>query len=122
MLGKNLKHIGQLMKSNNLSLILKKEYHKGLYNYDSIIFFISCHGDTDGVILDSNCKEYPLYYIYNELNGQKFRCFADKPKAFFVDSCCGSMRSIKNQSQLLIIVLQKVITAIWIILIQHNQH
>ena len=37
--------------------------------YDSLIFVISCHGQKNGVILDSNCKEYLLSNIFSRFNG-----------------------------------------------------
>ena len=61
--------------------------------YDSLIFILSCHGEAEGVILDSNCEEYSLFSIFAKFNGSSLPHFAYCPKIFFVDACRGTMRS-----------------------------
>ena len=76
--------------------------------YDSLIFILTCHGDSDGVILDSDCEEYSLFDIYSLFNGKNFQSFAHCPKLFLHDCCRGSLKSkpiaiklgINNHSQL----------------------
>ena len=62
-------------------------------NHDSMIFFISSHGESNGVILDSDCEEVQLLRIFYPFFGQQCPELIDKPKLFIVDACRGSMRS-----------------------------
>ena len=61
-------------------------------NYDGLIFILSCHGESNGVILDSKAQEYPLQYIYAKFNNKYCQSLISKPKLFFIDCCRGSMR------------------------------
>ena len=61
--------------------------------HDSLLFFISSHGDSDGVILSSDCDEISLFSIFAQFFGDKCGVMLDRPKIFFVDACRGSMRS-----------------------------
>ena len=61
--------------------------------HDALIFIISCHGEADGVILDSDCEEILLYGIASKFNGSSFPYFAECPKLFLVDACRGQMKS-----------------------------
>ena len=65
-------------------------------NHDGLLLFISCHGESDGIILDSNCEEYQLSAIYYQFYGENSPHLLNKPKIFIVDACRGSMRSIIN--------------------------
>lgn len=70
--------------------------------HDSLICFMSSHGDVDGVIVDSDEKEYQLFQIFNRFFGQNCKAMISKPKIFFADTCRGRLRSkikIKNQTQ-----------------------
>ena len=62
-------------------------------SYDGLIFIVSSHGDTDDVILDSDCEEYALINIFHKFFAKQCPIFADNPKIIFVDACRGSMRS-----------------------------
>ena len=72
---------------NSIQKIVNKNRH------DSILFFISSHGDQDGVILDSDCTEVQLIEIFNTFFGEGAPFLLDKPKLFFIDACRGSMKS-----------------------------
>ena len=61
--------------------------------HDSLMVFISSHGDTDGVILDSSCGEVELTEIFSPFFGDECIYLLDKPKLFFVDSCRGGRKS-----------------------------
>ena len=63
--------------------------------YDSLLFIISCHGEAEGLILDSECEEYSLFALYSEFNGIQLADFAHCPKLFMVDACRGRMKSPK---------------------------
>ena len=63
------------------------------YNHDSCIFLLSCHGDSQGVILDSQGAELSLLSIFSRYNGSQCQYLVDKPKIIFVDACRGSIRS-----------------------------
>ena len=61
--------------------------------YDALIFIISSHGETDDVILDSNCEEVSLFSIYDYFSTKNCSRLGDKPKLFWVDACRGSLRA-----------------------------
>ena len=61
--------------------------------HDSLLFFISSHGDSDGVILSSDCDEISLLSIFAQFFGDKCAIMLNKPKVFFVDACRGCMQS-----------------------------
>ena len=61
--------------------------------HDSLIFIISCHGQAEGDILDSECEEYSLYSIFAQFDGVRFPKFAHCPKLFFIDACRGTLQS-----------------------------
>ena len=61
--------------------------------HDSLLIFISSHGDSDSVILDSNCEEVSLFAMFANFFGDKCALMIDKPKIFIVDACRGSMKS-----------------------------
>ena len=61
-------------------------------NYDGLLYFISCHGDT-GVIYDSNGNKVPLITIFDKFNNQNCVKLRNKPKIYFVEACRGSMRT-----------------------------
>ena len=57
--------------------------------FDSLIYFVSCHGDKDNVIYDSEGDEYQLdcvFYMFNNLYCRQLR---NKPKIFVVDAWYG---------------------------------
>ena len=62
-------------------------------NHDSLLFFISSHGEQDGVILDSDCEDVQLMSIFDQFFGGKCPTMLCKPKLFFVDACRGPMTS-----------------------------
>ena len=62
-------------------------------NYDALIYFISCHGDEDDVIYDSEGEEYSLEYIFNIFNNKECAHLRRKPKIYFIDACRGKMRT-----------------------------
>ena len=53
--------------------------------HDSLIFFISSHGDNDHVIIDSDGEEVQLMSIFDKFFGQSCPYLLDKPKIFFID-------------------------------------
>ena len=67
--------------------ILSQEKH------DSLLFFISSHGDSDSVLFDSNGEDIPLLFILDAFFGIKLPFMLDKPKIFFLDMCRGPMKS-----------------------------
>ena len=66
--------------------------------HDGLLFFISSHGESDSVILDSECEEISLIQIFYPFFGEKSPYLLDKPKIFVVDACRGSMRAKPIQS------------------------
>ena len=60
-------------------------------NYDGLIYFISCHGDT-GVIYDSSGTKVPLITIFNKFCNHKCFQLRNKPKIYFVEACRGGRR------------------------------
>ena len=63
------------------------------YNYDGLIYFISCHGDIDGVIYDSSGSKIPLIVIFEKFNNQNCVQLRNKPKIYFVEACRGNRRT-----------------------------
>ena len=63
------------------------------YNYDSLIYFISCHGDDGGVIYDSDGNKVPLITIFDKFSNQNCVQLRNKPKIYFIEACRGSMRT-----------------------------
>ena len=61
-------------------------HDNGKYIHDSLIYFISSHGNRDELIYDSNGEEYSLAFIYNEFNNQNCKLLRNKPKIFIVDA------------------------------------
>ena len=61
--------------------------------HDSLIFIISCHGETNNCILDSNGDSCELVELFNKFDAKNCSYLADKPKLFFVDSCRGQKKS-----------------------------
>ena len=56
------------------------------YNYDSLIWFVTSHGNNNVEIYDSNGEEYVLEFLYNKFNNKECRCLRQKPKIFFLDT------------------------------------
>ena len=56
------------------------------YNYDSLIWFVTSHGNNNVEIYDSNGEEYVLEFLYNEFNNKECGCLRQKPKIFFLDT------------------------------------
>ena len=61
--------------------------------HDSLIIIISSHGESDGVIIDSNHDEMPLREIYHLFTRGECDYLKAKPKIVFVDACRGKMLS-----------------------------
>ena len=60
-------------------------------NHDGLNIIISSHGESGGVILDSDSEEVSLMQIYWTFTGDECAYLKDKPKIFFVDACRGGM-------------------------------
>ena len=65
--------------------------------HDSLLALISSHGDSEGVIYDSNFEDVQLFEIFGLFMRNKCPHLQDKPKIFFVDACRGSMKSLNQQ-------------------------
>ena len=63
------------------------------YNYDCLLYFISCHGDSGGVIYDSDGNEIPLITIFDIFSNQHCIKLRNKPKMYFIEACRGHMRT-----------------------------
>ena len=63
------------------------------YKHDSFIFVISCHGDAEGVIIDSTGEEVSLGLLFSIFNGNECQYLVDKPKIIFLDACRATMRA-----------------------------
>ena len=68
------------------------------YNYDGLFYFVSCHGDTDDIIYDSDCVEIPLSYIFYQFSNSKCKALRNKPKMFVLDCCRGGLRTKKVEN------------------------
>ena len=105
--------IGNINKNNNKKVDSSKQYklrwtdseifefnnkihailNEPKYNYDCLIYFISCHGDTGGIIYDSTGNQVPLISIYDKFSNQNCLRLRNKPKIYFVEACRGNMRT-----------------------------
>ena len=63
------------------------------YNYDCLLYFISCHGDRGGVIYDSNGNKIPLITIFDKFSNQNCIKLRNKPKIYFIEACRGKKRT-----------------------------
>ena len=61
--------------------------------YDGLMYFISCHGDSGGIIYDSQCDELPLVTIFDQFNNQNCIYLRNKPKIYWVSACRGSRKT-----------------------------
>ena len=61
--------------------------------HDSLIAIISCHGDSEGVILDSEFEDLQLHEIFYQFMRDNCPYLQDKPKIVFVDACRGGLKS-----------------------------
>ena len=59
------------------------------FNHDGLIYFVSCFGDKDDVIYDSDGEEFSLSFIFNEFNNDNCKCLTNKPKIFIIDTSRG---------------------------------
>ena len=76
------------------------------YNYDGLIYFISSHGDRDGVIYDSKGDKIPLIVIFDKFSNQHCIQLRNKPKIYFVDACRGNQRTKRFANSLLNSVIE----------------
>ena len=63
------------------------------YQHDGCIFLLSCHGDSEQVIIDSKGEEVSLLSLFSDYDGRNCQYLVDKPKIIFVDACRGSMKA-----------------------------
>ena len=56
------------------------------YNYDSIIYMLSCHGDRDECIYDSNGESMSITFILETFNNANCKQLRQKPKLYFFDT------------------------------------
>ena len=82
--------------NNKISDIIKSRKN----NYDGLIYFISCHGDTGGVIYDSKGEKIPLITIFDKFNNQNCIKLRNKPKIYFIEACRGQMRTKRIENSL----------------------
>ena len=71
----------------------KAKEHILKYKHDSCIWFISGHGESDGILFDSTGEELSLGYLFDDFNGLNCPYLVDKPKIIFVDTCRGQPRT-----------------------------
>ena len=65
--------------------------------YDGLIYFISGHGDSEGVFYDSECNELNLNTVFfDPFSNKNCQYFYGKPKLFIVDCCRGQLTSQKK--------------------------
>ena len=53
--------------------------------YDSLIYILSCHGDTEKTIYDSDGEELSLEYIYDQFNNTNCKSLRQRPKIYLFD-------------------------------------
>ena len=70
------------------------------YNYDGLIYFISCHGNTGSIIYDSNGNKVPLIAIYDKFNNQNCISLRNKPKIYFIEACRGNRKTKRYENSI----------------------
>ena len=63
------------------------------HKHDACIFLVSCHGEAQGIILDSTGEELSLESLFAQYDGNQCQYLVDKPKIIFADACRGGMKS-----------------------------
>ena len=63
------------------------------YNFDCFIYIISCHGDCDNVIYDSNGNKVKVLTLLKNFDNKHWPSFRNKPKIAVLDFCRGNMRT-----------------------------
>ena len=67
--------------------------------HDSVILIISSHGESNGVIFDSEFEEVQLFAIFYKFMRNECPYLQDKAKIVLVDACRGSLKSIVPTAQ-----------------------
>ena len=62
-------------------------------DYDCLMYIISCHGDSGGVIYDSEGNKIPLISIFEQFNNQNCVQLRNKAKIYIVEACRGGERT-----------------------------
>ena len=80
--------------NNNIFNFLEKEKTS---NFDGLIYFISCHGNSGGIIYDSNCTKVNINCEFlSRFDNEKCSSLYGKPKLFLLDCCRGKIRTYKQ--------------------------
>ena len=80
-------NFNQTIREKYIDIKDQKKICNNLRNgYDGLIYFISCHGDGDGIIYDSCGESLALSMIYHDFNNQTCRQLRQRPKIFFCDT------------------------------------
>ena len=79
--------------------------------HDALITIISSHGDSEGVIIDSEDEEVGLIQIFYLFTRDECPYLQDKPKVMFVEACGGRMLSkVESKCRVIPIVMILAIT------------
>ena len=61
--------------------------------HDGLIYFISCHGNREYVIYDSEGEEFNLSFLFDQFDNENCPYLRKMPKIYFLDCCRGSLKS-----------------------------
>ena len=68
-------------------------------SFDSLIYVISCHGDTGGIIYDTEGESVPLVTIFDRFNNENCKQLCNKPKIYWVAACRGNRRTKRMKDE-----------------------
>ena len=71
-------------------------------NYDSLIYILSSHGDSDESVYDSNGEELSIEYIHYTFNNKSCKSLRQRPKIYIfdIDRVGGDSYTAKQASQM----------------------
>ena len=97
--------------NNQIKQTILTNKNKNELNYDGLIYFISCLGDKDNVIYDSNGEDGILDFLFEEFTNKECKCLTNKPKIFIIDTSRGASisKGIENPKLNLKLNLEKTV-------------
>lgn len=71
----------------------------GLTDFDGLIYFVSGHGDSEGVFLDSESEEISIAILIDRFSNLNCIALRNKPKIFVFDCCRGPLRNTRRENE-----------------------
>ena len=74
--------------------VRKKLSTKCKYNYDGLIYFLTCHGGQENAIYFSDGEEDNLAFLFDRFDNENCRHLRNKPKIFFINCARGDKTDV----------------------------